>query len=261
MPTKGTKRKNGGRVAKLGKQAVSVNDSQMLVPGLPMPSGGELVRPQYNPSWNPQFLKVCREFQFSSPAADFGGGFGVIQDPGCGCLASNLSYTTGAISFRVSDVYNVTEFGSLFDQYRIAAVQLRFDYISSSESVLSTSNYQAQCTLLVYEDYDDSTAPAATNTGWQTLTESGRQKRDVFPNSRRNQMKYMLQPKYLALAVDNSAGTTGRSLSDDWLDGATSPDVVWRGLKWAIQANPGSTGYVHYFRVTAKYYLCFRNRQ
>ncbi len=240
---------------------LSTHERQLEVTGLPRPSGGELVIPRYNPSWNPQYLKVAREFQYSAPAADFGGGFGIVSDPSVGCSTTLLSYSSGAYSFRVSDVYNVSEFGNLFDQYRIAAVRLTFTYISSAETVLvTTAASMQQCTLLLYEDYDDSTAPAATNTGWQTITESGRQVRKVFPN-KENSLSYVIRPRYLAVAVDNSAGTTGRQTTDEWLDGATSPDVVWRGLKWAIQANPAPVTVGHYFRVTAKYYLCFRNRQ
>jgi len=239
----------------------SVNDSQKRVSGVPRPSGGELVNPRYNPTWNPQFLKVMREFQYSAPAADYGGGFGIVADPSVGCSTTNLSYSSGAYSFRISDVYNVSEFGTLFDQYRIAAVQLKFDYITSSETVLvTTAASMQQCSLILFEDYDDSTAVAATNTGWQIATETGRQRRKVFP-SKNNSLTYTILPKYLGVAVDNSAGTTGRATEDDWLDGATSPDVIWRGLKWIIQANPAPVTVGHYFRVTARYFLCFRNRQ
>ncbi len=239
---------------------MDVESSQRQVRGVPKPSGGENKVPVYNPSWNPQYLKVARRIMYSVPAADVTSPY--IQDPSVGCSATNLSFNAGAISFRIGDVYNVTEFGSLFDQYRIAAVKLEFHYITSSEAALTTtaSNQQA-VSLALYEDYDDSTAPASTISGWNGLLETGRAKMMVFPNSRRNCLTYTLNPKYLTVDVDNSAGTTGRGLADGWLDGATSPDVIWRGLKWAMQANPGSTTIVHSFRVYETFFLCFRQRQ
>ena len=262
MPGLKSKMKNAPRRRNRRAKNVSVDEAQRRVSGLPPPSGGELVVPRYNPNWNPQFLKVMREFQYSAPSADFGSGFGIVADPSVGCSTTNLSYSSGAYSFRVGDVYNATEYGSLFDQYRINAVTLTFTYISSSQStILQTAASMQQVSILMYEDYDDSTAPTASNVGWQVVTESGRHKRMVFPNPRGNSISYTINPKYLKVAVDNSAGTTGRGLDDDWLDGNTSPDVIWRGLKWIIQANPAPVTVGHYFRVTAKYYVTFRNRQ
>ncbi len=246
---------------KKGKSRNRSQLSQSNLASMPKPSSAGQVRLKYNPDWNPQCLKVAREFQYSAPAADFAGGFGIVADLSVGCSTTLLSYSSAAYSFRVGDVYNVTEFGNLFDQYRIAAVKLRFDYISSAETVLvTTAASMQQVSLIAYEDFDDSTAPTASNAGWQAVTESGRQVRKVFPN-KTNYMEYVVYPKFLTVDVDNSAGTTGRSLSSSWVDGSTSPDVVWRGVKCILQANPAPTTVGHYFRVTATYYLQFRNRQ
>jgi len=231
--------------------------------GLPKPSSAGQTSLKYNPTWNPQALKVMREFQYSSPPVDFAGGFGIIQDPSVGALTTTLSYASGAISFRVSDVYNVSEFGNLFDQYRIHTVKLKFDYITASSSVLTPTVTQPTQvgTLLLYEDFDDSTAPTATNAGWQACMESGRAIRKYFPSPKGNSVSYTVRPKYLTVDVDNSGGTTGRSLGSGWVDGATSPEVIWRGIKWIAQCNPGNVNTIHYWRVTAFYYLQFRNRQ
>ena len=78
--------------------------------------------PQYNPTWNPQFFKVAREFQYSAPADDVIGGYGKIADPSVTCATNVHAYASGAISFAIDQVPNVTEFGALFDQYRIAPV-------------------------------------------------------------------------------------------------------------------------------------------
>ncbi len=234
-----------------------------LTAGLPKPSSAGQTALRYNPTWNPQALKVMRTFQYSAPAVDFAGGFGVVQDPAVGALTTTLSYASGSLSFRIGDVYNVNEFGVLFDQYRIHTVKLRLDYLTASASVLTPTVTQPnqQGTILLYEDYDDDTAPTATNAGWQACYETGRGIRRVFPNPKGNSISYTVRPKYLTVDVDNSGGLTGRSLGSGWLDGATSPDVKWRGIKWIAQCNPGNVNTIHYWRITADYYLQFRNRQ
>jgi hypothetical protein len=234
-----------------------VGDSRRMPPT----SGLSDRRPRYNPTWNPQWLKVARTFQYSSPAADFGGGFGKVQDLAVGSSATVLIYNSAALSFAISDIPSVTEFGTLFDQYRIAGVKLDFEYISGSEAVISTTtSTNLESTMLMYEDNDDGTAPPATNAGWQAVYESGRALKRVFPG-RNNKLSYMLKPKYLTADVDTSATTTGRSLGAGWVDGATGLDVLWRGLKVIVQANPVTTTYVHTWRITATYFTEWRNRQ
>jgi len=253
-------KRSNARASRRRRPAVSDETMENYVPGAPAPSGGERVRPVYNPTWNPQFFKVARRIMYSVPAADVVSPY--IQDPSVGCSATALNHNTGAISFRVGDVYNVTEFGNLFDQYRICAVKLEFHYITASEAAITTTvNNVQNCTLALYEDYDDSTAPTSSLAGWNAILESGRAKTKVFPNSKGNVLTYVVNPKYLQADVDNSAGTTGRNTADGFLDGATSPDVIWRGLKWAIQSNPGATTIGHYFRVYETFYLAFRQRQ
>lgn len=233
---------------------------ETAVPGVPRPSGGEQFRPSYNPGWNPQYLKVARKMQYSVPAADVASPY--IQDPSVGCSATNLNYNSGVITFRIGDVYNVTEYGALFDQYRIAAAKVEFHYMTAGDqAATTTANNQQVVTAMFYEDYDDSTVPPASTAGWNAMLESGRAKMHMFPGRKSNSLTYTLNPKYLQVEVDNAAGTTGRGTGDGWLDGSTATDVVWRGLKWALQANPGSITLVHYFRVYVTYYLCFRQRQ
>ncbi len=229
--------------------------------GLPTPSAPSY-REVFNPTWNPQFFKVARTFQLSAPSADVGAGFGKYYDFELTPSATLLAYNSAAYSFSISDVYNVTEFGALFDQYRIAAVKLRFDFISGTEAVVNPASALGQCvTLAVYDDFDDSTAPTASNTGWQAVMETGRVVRKVFP-ARQNFLEYNLRPKYLTADVDTSATTTGRSLASGWVDGSTGLDVIWRGVKVIGQANPSTaTSSAYRFRITATYYLQWRSRQ
>ncbi len=218
----------------------------------------------YNPTWNPQYFKVARQFQFSSPSADVASF--KLTDPSVTCSASALSYATGVISFAIDAIPNVTELGALFDQYKIEAIDVMFEYLNSSQSIQTqqvSTAYQSQCTLLVYEDNDDTSAPAATNAGWQSLYEVGRAKRKMFPGDGTS-LKIRITPKPLVgeLAYSDTTALTGRALGyDGWLDGATANPVLHFGLKYAIQANPSTTSLTHAFRVTTTYYTKWRARQ
>lgn len=218
--------------------------------------------PLYNPTWNPQWMKVARTFQYSAPGPDVAAGYGRIVDLSVGSLATVLSYNSQAFVFRLADVPHALEFGALFDQYRIAGVKIDIDYISASQMVASTTTTTAlQCMLLVYEDFDDSTPPTMDNSGWSEVFESGRAIKKVFPNNKTNSMSYMLKPKFLVAGVDESGSTTARTLSAGWCDGATTLETAWRGLKLIAQANPTTTTFVHTFRTTATYYIEYRNRR
>jgi len=217
-------------------------------------------KPSYNPTWNPQFLKVARTFQYSTTAGDLAGGYGVIQDPSVTCSTTVHAYGSGALTFAIDKVPNVTEFGSMFDQYRIAAAKVRFDFISGTEAVMPiTSSPSQRFMLLLYEDYDDSTAPPTTNSGFAAVFESGRALKALFP-SKKNYIEYTVRPKYLVNGPDYAGANTAVQLGNGWLDGATNA-VLWRGLKWIAQANPSPITNTGTWRVTATYFLEWRNRQ
>jgi len=259
MPPKRKNKSNGKKRANDGARS-----SNTQVTGdatrMPVPTSKADRKPAYNPTWNPQWLKVARTFQYTAPAGDIALGFGRFQDLAVGSTATLLSYNSAAYWFRLIDVPRAFEFGAIFDQYRIAGVKMDFDYISGSESVISTTTTTSlQCTLLMYEDFDDSTAPTADNDGWQEVYESGRAIKRVFPN-RTNSISYMLKPKFLIAANDEAGTTDARALSSAWTDGATTNETAWRGLKVIVQANPTTTTYVHTFRATATYYVEYRNR-
>jgi hypothetical protein len=251
-----TKRSSRGSRGRLeGTQ--EVGDSRRM----PRMSGLSDMKPRYNPTWNPQFLKVARTFQYSAPSGDVGGGYAVVPDPSVTPSATVHAYGCAAYAFAISHIPSVTEFGTLFDQYRIAGVQMRLEYLNASDSVLSTTaTVLPQCTLLLFEDNDDGTSPASTNAGFAAALETGRCVRKIFPN-KTNTLTYMMRPKYLTSDVDTSAGVTGRSLGAGWVDGSTGLDVQWRGLKLVIQSNPSPVTYTHIFRMTATYYTEWRNRQ
>lgn len=254
---KSQKRRRNNKASRQGGSKQAVDQASNRLPRCTAP----VQRIVYNPTWNPQALKIARTFQYSAPLADVTAGFGKVYDFELTTSATLLTYNSTAYTFTAADIFNALELGSLFDQWRIAAVKLRFDYISASSSVLNSTGQAQQCTLMAYEDYDDSTPPAASNTGWQQVYESGRAVRRVFP-SVNNYMEYVLKPKYLVADVDNLGTTTGRSLASGFIDGATTYDVIWRGLKIIGQANPSPVvESLHRFRITATYFMEYKSRQ
>ncbi len=217
-------------------------------------------RPQYNPTWNPQYFKVARTFQYSTTAADQAGGYAAIVDPSVTCSTTVHAYSSGALAFGIDQVPNVSEFGALFDQYRIAAVKLHWDFMSSTQAVAPiTSSPSQRFTLLLYEDYDDGTPPPASNSGFAAVFESGRAKKAVFPSSK-NSLTYVIRPKYLVADIDYTGATGGRSLGSGWVDGA-STTIFWRGIKWIAQSNPSPVTNTGTWRITATFYTEWRNRQ
>lgn len=223
--------------------------------------------------YNLQFVKVKRSVDYLVPTLDLNRGtYGCFALLSCGCAATLVNnYTSAAYDFKVSDISNITEFGLMFDQYRLMGVKMLFQYITSSTSIQypntgATVNPQnSLCTLAITSDFDDSTAYSQTNAGWSALQETGRAKYMVFPNAYGNKLKYYVKPRIMT-GVTNSSGTVvaGATTRGQWLDGALTPDVLYRGVKVILQVPPGDTemqSIIHSFRCTCVYYVQFRQRQ
>lgn len=221
-------------------------------------------RPRYNPTWNPQYFKVARSFDYSSPNADFMAGYSPVTDPGIDSAtlsAIALSHFSAAYQFKIDDVPGISEFTTMYDQYRISRVSLEFNFMTASESVVDLNpTGRHRCTLLLIEDQDDATAFPNTNAGWSAALETGRAIRHVFPN-KTNRVVYNLRPKVLTGIVDTAGTVLARGLASPWLDASTT-DAKYNALKIMMQGEPASSGGDGYFfRVFATYYLEWRARQ
>lgn len=228
-------------------------------------------KPRYNPTWNPQFIKVKRQIEYLVPAADLGPGdrgdlgrYGVFPYLSVQPIATTMSYVSAAFNFCILDVYNIQEYGVLFDQYKITGVKLNFKYITASESSLSQSTHlQGQtCELLVVNDNDDVVPYNADNTGWMKAQETGRAYVKMFPSPKKNSMKFYVKPKLLAPLIDGSTGAlTARSNLNPWIDGALDEQPYYLGVKCMLRCPPNNTtGFVHTISCTATYYICWRSR-
>lgn len=220
-----------------------------------------------------QMIRVSRAIDYLVPSGDKNRGvYGCYNylTVGTGSTTAN-TYASAAYDFRITDVYNVTEFGALFDQYKIKKVKLVFKYITSNTSIQYPSESVAIgpqnsiVTFGVVNDYDDSTAYGTTNADWSKMQETGRAKYVTFPNNKGNKMSITCYPKLLVAVYDTTGAIiAGKVEPSGWMDGSPATDVLYRGVKAMIQCPPGDTEMqpiIHTIKCTAYYYLQFRQRQ
>lgn len=225
------------------------------------------MRPKYNPTYNPQFMKVKRTFDYFVPQGDLSRG-----TTGCysyqklvpHIIGSNntFNYASGSFDFRISDVFNISEFGALFDQYKLSGVKLTFFLLNGTQFNLTANNACTQCEIAVINDYDDTQSFNITNGGWNSLLETGRAKVKRFPNVKNNTMSLFIRPRLMTAVLDSSGTTTGRMLVSGWVDGATALDARYLGIKFMMRCPPSDNSTLEYtIGCKATYYIKFKNRQ
>lgn len=225
------------------------------------------MRPRYNPTYNPQFMKIKRSFDFFVPLGDLSRGtYGCYSyqklTPNTIAGTNTFNFLSTSFDFRISDVYNVSEFGVLFDQYKLAGVKLSFFLLNATQTTMAANSSCNQCEILTVTDYDDTTSFAANIGGWNAAIETGRARTKRFPNVKNNSMSIFLRPKLLAAVVDTGAGTTGRAVISGWVDGATATDARFLGIKFMMRCPPTDNTTLEYtIGCKTTYYLKFKNRQ
>jgi len=168
----------------------------------------------------------------------------VRRNTDVGTINCTLSTTTfGALTFRLINLPNSGEFTSLFDQYKINAVNVQF---FPQQTEVTRVNFPgdtayAYARMLTAIDYNDSTPPAQVDDVREY--ENCEVRSVITPFS-----VYIDKPKY----VD----TTG-ALRTGYI-GTSSPSTIHYGLKYAVEIiNPGSAGTFAY-RVEATYYISLK---
>lgn len=165
----------------------------------------------------------------------------------------------GAFAFTLADVGNVSEFTSLFDQYKILGILVTVKMLNSPDAVNVPNGLSANTgcyypTLWYATDYDDNSVATVAN-----LREYVRVKHKVLrPNS---EIRIFLKPTTLE-QVYRTAVTTGYAVNFNrpWLDCAQT-DIPHYGLKYAIdfEGITPANGQVWTFKFNAKYYLKMKN--
>ena len=154
---------------------------------------------------------------------------------------TNLTGASFAFSFRLSNVPNSAELTSLYDQYKISAINLRF--YPKMTQITSTSNANSidNVRILTAIDYNDATAPTSIDVIREYENCECHSVLETFD-------VYIDKPRIL----DSSS-----SSRTSWI-ATSSPGTLHYGLKgWVepVQYTAGSFGY----QIEAIFYLAFKN--
>jgi hypothetical protein len=143
--------------------------------------------------------------------------------------SSAVSETDGAITFQLNNLSGYTTLTSLFDQYRIVGITVRF-YPSQPYTAATGQLFTAF-------DYDDATAvPIATLVQRDTLK--------VAPANA--YFERSLVPR-LAIAAYAGAFTSFGNTQGLWIDSG-SPGVVHYGLKYGVPASASANSWTYVAR-------------
>lgn len=155
-------------------------------------------------------------------------------------------------AFSLSDVPNVTEFTSLFDQYRILAVKVTFYPEFTQFQPPATTGWPASEFYSVI-DYDDAGLP----TSLDELNQFSTVKRQYFSRPITRYFKPQIICKGVLTSTSTNDGyfLVGRKR---WLDMAT-PQISYLGLKCAISFNSGVARPASIVRVRYIYYFQCKN--
>lgn len=152
--------------------------------------------------------------------------------------------------WKFNQVPNVTEFGNLFDQYRITKISIRMMWRSTGISAIETAATSNQETgaPIVYDvvDYDDGNAPTSRD----DILQYGKHKITPFGTNKRT-LKRTVYPRNLNI-IFRTGVTNGYSLADygTWVDMAQT-DVEYYGWKaWIDSPGSGTSQPAQFFDIT-----------
>lgn len=185
--------------------------------------------PRYRGGLKPNFLTVTRVVEGTSITA-----------------SSSGAYATG-LSFNINGLPDLTDFTTLFDQYKLNGIQIQFIPNITSNDMNPVSTYYELPNFHTIIDRDDEIAPANLNVMMQYPS---------YKRTRGHQVHTRYFRPSLAQTIFKTSSTTGTSqVGPKWLDCA-DPTIPHYGMKvWIDQTN--STTNIKY-RVYTKYYLQFK---
>lgn len=153
----------------------------------------------------------------------------------------------GAFAFALADLPSYTDFTSLFDQYRIAQVTMRFiPVVAPFGPATSATAYPSLHTVI---DQDDNVTPGSLDVLRQYGTHQ------VTPNQ--VYFERCLTPRYALSAYSGIFGSFALAPVNSFID-SNSPNVQYYGVKWGTSAITSTGTYVLY-NVEATYVLQCRS--
>jgi len=185
--------------------------------------------------------------------------YSVLNGGGNWLIAAGANEADMAISFRLADVENSSEFSNLYDQYKIKAILVTIKMITNPDAQLTLNNSAANAstnffpTLWYATDQDDANA-----TSIAALRQFARVKHRVLMPNR--EIKIMLRPTVLNQLYGGL--TSGYSLASPWVD-MNRTDVQHYGLKLACDMEGLNTDTEaegqYQLRINCKYYFQCKN--
>lgn len=161
---------------------------------------------------------------------------------------SNASVThAAASSFSLDDLPNATEFGNLFDSYRIDSVSMKWMFTATNNALSGVAYVSAMPLLYTVIDKDDGT-PATT-------LEEMEQYQNLKVRRCEKPLKAYVRPR-VAISVYKGAFTGYGQANKNFFVDMANQDIEYYGLKWAIDPNGCTTdAVVGQFKIIVKYYF------
>lgn len=138
-----------------------------------------------------------------------------------GTVTATNGETIAALNFTLSDLPSYTDFTSLFDQYRIAQVTVRFVPVTQPFGPATTATDLPALHTVI--DLDDSTAPGSIDALRQYGTHQ------VTPNQ--SYFERVFTPRYTVAAYSGAFTSYSLAPAYSFID-SNSPTVQYYGLKW-----------------------------
>lgn len=175
------------------------------------------------------------------------------QDGGTIMSTISSTVTYGNIYFELAAIPNYSEFGNMYEFYKINAVQVRFIPLSNVTVPNTTVTHNLyNYRIITVCDYNDRAVPTSLN----DLRQYSNCK--VGANSRVH--KRFLHPKPLVtMDEDSGSGTIyglGQLQKTPWISTASN-QCEWYGIKYGIETMSSATSFPLY-KVEYKFYLSFK---
>lgn len=160
---------------------------------------------------------------------------------------NNASTNIGAYVFTIGDLPNVSEFSSLFDEYLITGIQIKFIPDITGNDATPIGSVVQLPNFFTVIDHDDNTAPANLNELLQY-------------QSLRMTRAHLLHKRYLKPMVSNAIYKSGLtsgygSIKAQWCD-FVNTDIAHYGLKYCMDPMWNNATAIKYQVIATYYFKC-----
>lgn len=175
--------------------------------------------------------------------------------------ANVITYGQFTFSAQLQDLPNYTEFTTLYDRYTIIGVSFRlypFATNVATGAAVGTTSQQSSCLIHTVFDYDDDSAPTATDAGINALRQYKNYRvYNPFAGSGRGLKRYF-KPRIQAGVWDGGALASAKNVPFGYID-CDSPDIHGFGMKAIVEVLSGGSALSMFLKGEATYYLKFKD--